>query len=450
MIVSNRPSDAVLDDLFRQYSRRGVPVRVDFRRLRSDLSVDPQGPHFLHPYPAKLLAHIPNFFLQSERLSSPGDVVLDPFCGSGTVLLEALLAGRNAIGADSNPLARLITRVKTRPIDVARLNRSAKRLFARVPREGDFEPPDVVNLRHWFQPRVVRDLCRLRVAVLGTQRAEEREFFEVCFSACVRKVSLADPRLTVPVRLRPERLPHGHWLQKSAEKRLRHLRRVDAFEEFSKIVMQNLGRIGVLSARVPEVQEWPHVGVDARRIEGRSGTMGSGTVRLVITSPPYVGAQKYVRASSLNLGWLGLAGRPDLRVLEDQNIGREHFPVSALVALPPTSVPAADRMLRDIRRRNPTRAHIAATYLIEMRAALTEIARVLAPGGHLVLVAANNTVCGREFRTQAYLRTIAEQAGLTTRLRLTDVIRSRGLMTTRNRTAGIIAREWVHVFEKVR
>jgi hypothetical protein len=145
-----------------------------------------------------------------------------------------------------------------------------------------------------------------------------------------------------------------------------------------------------------------------------------------------------------------LATRPELRALEDLNIGREHFPVSATSALTPTRVPAADRMLRDIRRHNPLRAHIAATYLVEMRAALIEVSRVLAPGGHLVLVAANNTVCGREFRTQAYLQTIAEQAGLTTRLRLTDVIRSRGLMTTRNRTAGIIAREWVHIFEKSR
>lgn len=447
---SKTSSDDVLDAHFRQYAKRGSPIRVDFRRLQADFAVDPQGPHLLHPYPAKLLAHIPHFFLQSQRLSSPGDLVLDPFCGSGTVLLEALLAGRNAVGADSNPLARLITRVKTRPLDVHRLARSVGRLLGSVPHELDVAPPDVVNLKHWYHPRVVRQLCRLREAVRLIRKIEEREFFELCFSVLARRVSLADPRLTVPVRLRPERLPDGHWLQTSARERLRSLRRIDVTEEFSKIVWQNVDRLRNLSASFPQALEIPHIGNDARRIEGRAGALQSGTVRLAITSPPYVGAQKYVRASSLNLGWLGLATRPELRALEDLNIGREHFPVSATSALTPTRVPAADRMLRDIRRHNPLRAHIAATYLVEMRAALIEVSRVLAPGGHLVLVAANNTVCGREFRTQAYLQTIAEQAGLTTRLRLTDVIRSRGLMTTRNRTAGIIAREWVHIFEKSR
>jgi hypothetical protein len=66
----------------------------------------------IHLYPAKLLPHIAAFFLASSELSSKGDKVLDPFSGSGTVLLEALLAGRSPIGADSNPLARLISKVK--------------------------------------------------------------------------------------------------------------------------------------------------------------------------------------------------------------------------------------------------------------------------------------------------------------------------------------------------
>ncbi|NJN98715.1 MAG: hypothetical protein HC875_33820 [Anaerolineales bacterium] len=66
--------------------------------------------HSLHPYPAKFIPQIPNAMIQ--ELSSFGETVLDPFCGSGTTLVEARRLGRNAVGIDANPLACLISRAK--------------------------------------------------------------------------------------------------------------------------------------------------------------------------------------------------------------------------------------------------------------------------------------------------------------------------------------------------
>lgn len=101
-----------------------------------------------------------------------------------------------------------------------------------------------------------------------------------------------------------------------------------------------------------------------------------------------------------------------------------------------------------MRNVNPLRAHIAGNYLVEMRQAFAETLRVLKPNGYIVLVAANNQVCGYEFKTSQYLRTIAEQLGLSLKLCLIDDIRSRGLMTKRNKTASVITREWVMIFQK--
>lgn len=178
--------------------------------------------------------------------------------------------------------------------------------------------------------------------------------------------------------------------------------------------------------------------------------MNDGSIDLIITSPPYLGAQKYVRASSLSLGWLGATEKETLRQLEDQNIGREHFSLSKIANPPSTGLAAADERIRQIARINPLRALIAATYLAEMRAAFTESVRVLRPCGYLVLIAANNFVCGKEFMTQRYLQHILEELGLKTRLRLIDAIKSRGLMTRRNATASVITREWALVLEKIR
>ena len=66
--------------------------------------------HRLHSYPARFIPQIPKRAI--TRWSKPGDLVLDPFCGSGTTLLECSLAGRNSIGIDNNPVATLISRAK--------------------------------------------------------------------------------------------------------------------------------------------------------------------------------------------------------------------------------------------------------------------------------------------------------------------------------------------------
>ena len=67
--------------------------------------------HGLHPYPARMIPQIAERLI--NRYSSENEIVLDPFCGSGTVLVESKLLGRNAIGNDINPLGTLLAKVKT-------------------------------------------------------------------------------------------------------------------------------------------------------------------------------------------------------------------------------------------------------------------------------------------------------------------------------------------------
>ena len=73
-----------------------------------------------------------------------------------------------------------------------------------------------------------------------------REFFLVSFSQCVRKVSLADPRLAVPVRLQYGQYPATHRLSEKTNSHLRWLRRVNVQEVFSEIVGTNARRLATL------------------------------------------------------------------------------------------------------------------------------------------------------------------------------------------------------------
>ncbi len=70
--------------------------------------------HSLHPYPAKFPPQLPNVIL--SKFGKKGQTVLDPFCGSGTTLVEARLLGFNAIGVDVNGLSSLLSKVKATPL----------------------------------------------------------------------------------------------------------------------------------------------------------------------------------------------------------------------------------------------------------------------------------------------------------------------------------------------
>lgn len=445
----------MLESLLHTYEQLQRPVSVNFRRLLPALNLADRFTHLIHPYPAKMLGHIPFFFLANDLLSQPGDIVLDPFCGSGTVLLEAQLANRRALGADSNPLARLIARVKTTPLDGAELERALDSTLKRIRPRPSGPPPDVVNLEHWFYPGTARQLQCLQEAIEQIRTPAIRDFLLVCFSVCVRKVSLADPRLSVPVRLRMGQYPVSHPFRDKSDAYLRWLRRAQVSDVFASITRANISRIDKLSSTRRSAASVQLLCSDARHLayeyslNGRRGSpLPDESVQLIITSPPYPGAQKYVRASSLSLGWLRLCPTTALRGFKALTIGREEFTKAECERVRPTNVIAADKVLAKIRRRSPVRAVIAATYLNEMRVALGEMFRVLKPGGHAILVVANNRVARTDFRTVDYLQTIAEECGFSLTACFLDAIKSRGLMTKRNHTASVITREWVLIFTK--
>jgi len=188
------------------------------------------------------------------------------------------------------------------------------------------------------------------------------------------------------------------------------------------------------------------VGTDARDLT-ISGKGSSRLVDLIVTSPPYGNAQKYIRASSLSLNILGLTSPERLRALEEKSIGREH--VWDRDDLDQEVLPKDFRkFLRKVEGKNSRRAELTERYLIELRQSLIEMSRVLRPGGHAVVVIGNNSVCGETLRNDRFVNGVFESIGMEKRLSLVDHIRSRGLMTKRNRTASTISRECVLVFKK--
>src|SRR5204862_6332468 len=123
------------------------------------------------------------------RHTEPGDCVLDCFCGSGTLLVEAAISGRSAIGSDVDPVAAFVSRVKVKPLNAKRLRRLWTQLEASLAKlersDAEYEDlqwddideaayakaarrlavPAIPNLFHWFRRYVVVDLARIKKGI---------------------------------------------------------------------------------------------------------------------------------------------------------------------------------------------------------------------------------------------------------------------------------------------
>jgi site-specific DNA-methyltransferase (cytosine-N4-specific) len=114
-----------------------------------------EGVHAIHPYPAKFIPQIPRALIELFH-SGDGRPVLDPFCGSGTTLVEAKIAGIDAVGIDLHPLATLIAKVKTTPltVDLLKVGKAVCSAAKDTVMGGAAAVPDIPNLDHWFQRHV--------------------------------------------------------------------------------------------------------------------------------------------------------------------------------------------------------------------------------------------------------------------------------------------------------
>ncbi|MDI9872969.1 DNA methyltransferase [Flectobacillus rivi] len=427
------------------------PIEVSFRKLVKDIPNSERATHFIHPYPAKLLSHIPYFFLNNNIFSKPNDIVLDPFCGSGTVLLEAILAKRKAWGIDSNPLARLIAKVKTTNLKISDIDEAEKRIINLYYTLNDDQckTPDVININHWYEQPTIKQLKKILRCIDDISDEPLKSFFLISFSVCARKVSLADPRITVPVKLK---LKNNEIANNNISKLLSNLTSVNVLQKFLEIVKNNKKRLTNLNVLTSEYNiESKIIGDDCRFITSdliSKRKLEEETIDFIITSPPYAGAQKYIRASSLNINWTKIAFPNDLKILDGKTIGRENYQVKDFKDFKETSLEEANSFLRDIFTVNRLRAHIAANYLNEMEIVFSELFRVLKKDKYMILVAANNLICGKQFLTQKFLKDLAIKQGFEIVFELADDIHSYGLMTKRNKTASLITREIVTIFKK--
>lgn len=296
-----KPSVALQKKQRRALSHVGGAVRVvggseqDRERLSYALSVDPDEQatmahvHGFHSYPARL--HPETARRLVEGFSPPGGRVLDPFCGSGTVLVEARELGRQAFGIDANPLAIELAALKCRgssPEFEAQLSNAAAAVVAhaearRIQKLGPTRKYGAAD-REVYDAHVLLELDGLRDGIFKLEDQDLRRALLLVLSAALTKVSkkLGD---TAP-RTAPKRLAGGFTIR--------------FFDTKAKDLLR---RLAEFTARLPANAPPAKCAVgDARDLS----LLQPASLDLILSSPPYPGVYDYFDHHELRLRWLGL------------------------------------------------------------------------------------------------------------------------------------------------
>lgn len=329
----------------------------------------------------------PELALEALSRVGPNAIVLDPMCGSGTVLKHAIEDGHRAIGFDLDPLAVLVSRVACRRLTQTRVMAAAEevldraRAFRQPPElpwiDSDDETRQFIDF--WFAP-TQRDQLRRLAAVLSDRSGQIADLLRLSLSRTIITKDRGASRARDVSHSRPHRT--------------RMVNDYDVFDWFR----QAAAHISSTADRPISGTATIRVG-DARRLPESLRQ----SVDLVVTSPPYLNAIDYMRGHRLALVWLGYR-LGDLRRLRSESVGAERMP---------------EREWGEVRRLVPRHRNLSDRrqgmldrYAADIDLFMSEVAKVLRPAGEAVLVVGDCNIQGVYIRNSAIVQKAGERSGL--------------------------------------
>ena len=344
----------------------------------------------IHSFPARMASDIA--LKQLERLPAH-TVVLDPMMGSGTVLRTAIDCGCRAIGRDVDPLAVLMARVWTTPLDTRNLRTYAAQLIHDA---NNLHADDVILpwidddletslfIDYWFGERQKADLRKLSY-LMQAVRGPEGDALRIALSRIIITKSNGASLARDVSHSRPHRV---------------------MLENTFSVMEGFLRSVGYVAKQLEDYP--PHDRADTCQEDARNLiSIANSSVDVVITSPPYLNAIDYLRGHRLSLVWLGYSLN-ELRSIRIGSIGAERAPDTHV------DTRLADEIIDQVHLGEmlPQREQrMIKRYVLDLSALLSEVHRVLRPQGKAVFVVGNSCLRGVFVRNAQAVNLLTERLG---------------------------------------
>lgn len=346
--------------------------------------------HNIHPFPARMASEIATEHL---RGLSKNALVVDPMCGSGTVLRTCAELGIKSVEFDLDPLAVLMSRVWTHPLTETRVNTFLREILGRadaISAEDIYLPwiddcsETAAFIDLWFEPKQRLELRYLAWA-LAPAIGPTADLLRIALSATI----ITKERGASIARDTSHSRPHRWFRENTFDVRAGFLAQV-------KKVLSRLRSEKLLEGTIVKR-------ADARRLTH----LDDGQVDLILTSPPYLNMIDYMRGHRLALVWLGYSVKT-LKEVRARGIGSE-VGGSAQDELMERWIGDAAQGAEDL----PSREYgMLRRYASDLSLAVTEQARTLKKEGRLVTVVGNSRLRGVYIENSTLNRFAAEKAGL--------------------------------------
>jgi tRNA G10 N-methylase Trm11 len=323
-------------------------------------------------------------------------LLFDPYCGSGTTLVEGFIRGISVVGTDLNPLARLVAQAKISTPDVQDVDRHLL-LFKKYTQTKRPSPPDLTliagisRLDFWFKPTVIQKLTAIRSFISEIEDIATQVFFQVAFSETVRESSNTRNEEFKLYRYETARLekfdPDVFGIMFSKLKRNRA-----GLEDFLTVVRK------LKHKPTANINNFNTVlGIPADKL-------GSATVDVVVTSPPYGDSHTtvaYGQYSRLSAAWLGLS--------EPEKTDSKLMGGKVCKSMPNFPSGALNKALEEIQQNDNKRALEVAAFYSDLFKSICNVAEVVRVGGYACYVIGNRKVKGVVLPTDKAVRHFFEQ-----------------------------------------
>lgn len=356
--------------------------------------------HGIHPYPARMVPQVAERIIMKY---APCDgLVWDPFCGSGTVLLESMIGNRPSIGTDLSPFACLLAKTKTTPIPSAEITRwndwivprlrgnradNARKQFK--PNLEDF----TLDVDYWFKKSAIRDLGFIRSMIDEAKAIDASDsiinLFKTTFSWTIRQVSNQRPNEFKRYRKSKDDLGGSS---------------PDAIGLFLRRLTENSKMIREFSMKYKDCPTPEIV------LANSSVFRPEKPVSTIITSPPYGDSTTtvaYGQYASLMMEWLEL-DQGDWRRIDKDCVGGN--PESLIEK---SKSPTLRKVIAEIEEVDPKRAKVVDAFFGDMRVCLKNFQASLVSGGHMCIVIGDRTVRKVTVPNATIIREDAEEIGFT-------------------------------------